>query len=72
MERNVGQTDSIVRIALGAIAGVISLGILGDAVSAPAILSPVLGIVAILMLATGATGRCGLYSVIGVDTCKAR
>ncbi|MFD1600069.1 YgaP family membrane protein [Halobellus rarus] len=72
MEQNVGQTDSVVRIALGAIAGVISLGILGDAVSAPTILSPVLGIVSVMLLVTGLTGRCGLYSVIGVDTCKAR
>ena len=71
MERNVGRADSVVRIALGAIAGVISLGILGNAVSAPTILSPVLGIVSVIMLVTGVTGRCGLYSMIGVDTCKA-
>ncbi|MFD1686200.1 YgaP family membrane protein [Halobellus litoreus] len=72
MEQNVGRTDGIARVAIGAIAGVISLAILGNAVSGPAILSPILGIVSIMMLATGATGRCGVYSLIGVNTCKAR
>jgi len=69
MDQNVGRMDSIVRIAVGAIAGLVSLGILGNVVAGPPILSLVLGVVAIAMLVTGATGRCGLYSLIGVNTC---
>ncbi|WP_049985925.1 YgaP family membrane protein [Halobellus rufus] len=72
MERNVGQTDSLVRIASGAVAGLVSIGILANAVAAPPILSLLLGVIAIAMLATGVTGRCGLYSLIGVDTCGMR
>lgn len=72
MEKNVGQLDGIVRIVVGAIAGLVSLAILGNAVAGPMILSPVLGVVAIVMLVTGATGRCGLYSLIGVNTCDVR
>ncbi|SDX91394.1 YgaP family membrane protein [Halobellus clavatus] len=72
MEQNVGQTDSIVRIALGALAGAVSLGILGNVVPGSGVLSLVLGVVAIMALGTGLTGQCGLYSLIGVDTCKAR
>ncbi|MGQ4556091.1 YgaP-like transmembrane domain [Halobellus sp. GM3] len=72
MEQNVGRNDSVVRIALGAIAGLVSLGILANAVSAPPVLSPVLGVVALVLLATGVTGRCGLYSLLGVDTCEVR
>ncbi|MFB6308826.1 MAG: DUF2892 domain-containing protein [Haloarculaceae archaeon] len=72
MERNVGRTDSIVRIAVGAVAGLVSLGILGRVVPGPGVLSLVLGIVALLMLGTGLTGRCGVYSALGVDTCEVR
>ena len=69
MERNVGSTDKLVRIVLGALSGVASLAILARSLLAPSILSPVLGIVAIAALGTAATGSCGLYSVLGVSTC---
>jgi len=72
METNVGQTDSLVRIVLGAFAGVISLGLLGNLVPGPMILSPILGVVALVLIGTAVTGFCGLYSLIGVDTCSAR
>ena len=68
MEQNVGQTDKLARIAVGAVLGLASLAILGDYVSANEILSPILGIAALVMLATGATGTCGVYSVLGIDT----
>ncbi|MDH5019830.1 YgaP family membrane protein [Halobacterium rubrum] len=68
MERNVGSTDAVVRVLLGALLGVASLAILGDYVEAAAILSPVLGLVAVILLATGLTNTCGLYSVLGVST----
>lgn len=70
MVRNVGSTDRQLRIALGALAGIVSLAILADALALPEVVSPVLGIVALVLLATGATGTCGLYSVLGVDTCS--
>ena len=69
MAQNVGATDRKVRTAVGAIAGLVSLGILGNAVPLPAVLSPVLGVIALVMLGTAATGTCGLYAVLGVDTC---
>ncbi|QGA80701.1 YgaP family membrane protein [Candidatus Nanohalobium constans] len=72
MEENVGDTDSIVRITLGAVAGLLSLGILADvlpsSLTLPEIASPILGVVAIALLATGFTSKCGLYSVLGMDT----
>ncbi len=69
MEQNVGSTDKLVRIALGALSGATSLAILAGSLSAPSILSPVLGIIAIAALGTAATGSCGLYSVLGISTC---
>jgi hypothetical protein len=55
---------------LGAVAGLVSIGILIDAVPLPAVSSPVLGVAAMILLVTGVTGFCGLYTVLGVDTCS--
>lgn len=72
MEENVGDTDSIVRIAVGAVAGLLSLGILADvlpsSLALPEIASPILGVVAIVLLATGVTSKCALYSALGMNT----
>lgn len=70
MEQNVGSLDKNVRIAIGAVAGIVSLAILGGQADLPEIASPVLGIVAVMMLGTALTGTCGLYSVLGIDTCS--
>ena len=71
MDRNVGSTDKTLRILIGVLAGVVSLGILASAVPLPAILAPVLGLASVLLLVTGFTGFCGLYGLLGVDTCSA-
>lgn len=75
MKENVGDTDGLVRMALGAVAGAISLvvlaqqqGMLSEMVPLPAIASPVLGLIAIVLLATGFTSKCALYSALGIDT----
>jgi hypothetical protein len=68
MEKNVGQVDSIARIGIGAVLGVVSLLVLGGTVGGPTILSPVLGLAAVILLVTGFTGTCGLYSVLGIRT----
>jgi hypothetical protein len=70
MEQNVGSSDKLLRTAFGAIAGIVSLAILANFVSAPAALSPVLGLVAIIMLATGTMGTCPIYSLLGVNSCS--
>jgi hypothetical protein len=70
MEINVGSTDSIVRLALGAVAGVVSLAILAESLALPLILSPVLGVAALIFLVTGSTNRCPAYSLLGVNTCS--
>ncbi len=68
MPRNVGSTDRFARVAVGAVAGAVSLAVLLEAVSLPSIASPVLGAVALTLLVTGLTGTCGLYSLLGVST----
>ena len=69
MENNVGSMDSTIRILLGAVAGLLSLGILMSVIPLPAIVSPVLGVVSIMMIGTSLTGFCPVYTLLGVDTC---
>jgi hypothetical protein len=68
MERNVGNSDSVLRILLGAVLGFASLGILAGAIETSTVFSPVLGVVALVLLVTGFTSTCGLYSVLGIST----
>ncbi len=70
MAQNVGQMDRLARIGLGAAAGITSLGLLGNIVPGPVALSPVLGIIAIMLVGTGLTGFCGLYAALGMNTCS--
>lgn len=71
MAKNVGSMDRQLRTVVGAVAGIVSLAILADVLSLPEVASPVLGVVALVMLGTAATGTCGLYSLLGIDTCPA-
>jgi len=70
MAQNVGVTDKRVRTALGAILGTVSLATLAGAISLPGIVAFVAGVAAVMMLGTAATGTCGLYALLGVDTCS--
>lgn len=69
MDINVGATDKSVRTIIGAIAGVLSLAILAGQLAVPVLASPILGIVALMMLGTAAAGSCPVYSVLGMSTC---
>ena len=68
METNVGSTDKLVRIVIGALAGAISLATLAEAVALPSVAALALGVVAVLMLGTAFTNRCAVYSVLGMST----
>jgi len=70
MNRNVGSVDQVLRTAVGAVGGTASIAILAEAIPLPTALSPVLGILAIVMLATAAMGTCPIYSVFGIDSCS--
>ncbi|MFO7794206.1 MAG: DUF2892 domain-containing protein [Candidatus Nanohaloarchaea archaeon] len=67
METNIGKTDQAVRVILAAITGLTSIGILANYVNQPEIYSPLLGIISIVLLATGLTGKCGLYERFGIN-----
>ncbi|MEF8880874.1 MAG: DUF2892 domain-containing protein [Candidatus Nanohaloarchaea archaeon] len=72
MERNVGDSDELVRILLGALSGLASLAILAEllpeGLTIPEIASPILGLVSVILLVTAFTGKCPLYSALGINT----
>ncbi len=77
METNVGVMDRKVRIGLGAVLGLLSLVVLAQSlnlvsavVPVPEIVSPVLGVVALILLATGYFRKCAIYSALGMNTAE--
>jgi hypothetical protein len=59
MKRNIGNTDMAIRI------------IIGLAIAAAGFYyNSWWGLVAIIPLVTAFTGFCGLYSILGISTCK--
>lgn len=60
MTKNVGQTDKIARIAIGALLIVLALtGTIGG-----------WGWIGVVPLATGLMGSCPAYSLLGMNTCS--
>ena len=68
MDTNVGSIDQKLRTAGGAILGVLSIATLVGTVPLPSILSPVLGLISLVMIATATMGMCPIYSVLGVSS----
>lgn len=65
MHKNVGSIDRTVRIIIAVL-----LGILVAAKVVTGTLAVVLAVVAVIALFTGLVGWCGLYAVLGINTCK--
>jgi len=67
MKQNVGTIDKVLRIAIAAIMAYLYFS---------ETVTGTLGIVALIIgvaaLITSAVGFCGLYSIIGVNTCKVK
>lgn len=66
MECNVGGVDRIIRIVIGILLILLTIGL--------GIYSQLMGIlislVGLIMLVTGISGYCLLYKILGVNTCK--
>lgn len=67
MKKTVGQADKIIRLV---IAGIIAALYAAGAISGT--LGIVLLIAAIVLVLTALTGFCGLYSLLGINTCKVK
>jgi uncharacterized membrane protein len=73
MEENVGGLDQQLRIAVGAVLGLVSLAILGDytmGYEVPMVVSPVLGVLALVLLGTGLTSKCKINELLGRNTAE--
>ncbi|MEI2703509.1 MAG: DUF2892 domain-containing protein [Baekduia sp.] len=65
MTKNVGTTDRNIRFAVAVVALVLSIIVgIGSA------LGIVLLVVAVIAAVTGAVGVCGLYKLLGINTCE--
>lgn len=65
MTKNIGTTDKILRLSA---AGVCVVAIATGTVSG--ILALILGIAAVALTGTALFSFCGLYSILGITTCK--
>ena len=65
MTKNVGSADRVIRTLIALAIGVLIIG--GQFTGTAAV---ILGIVAVVLLATGAIGVCPLYALLKVTTAK--
>jgi len=61
MKKNIGSTDKVIRVIIG-------LAIIGWGLYAQSWW----GLIGLIPLTTAATGMCGLYSILGMNTCKVK
>ena len=69
MDRNVGGLDRTARLVVGPLTLLAGLGALVDVLPASSLIGALLIVVGAILLVTGATQRCPLNSLLGVDTC---
>lgn len=69
MEKNVGETDKLVRIIVGAVTGAGSLGMLTNYLGGTDVVAAVFGVVSLIAFFTALSGTCALYKVLGINTC---
>ena len=62
LEKNVGKTDRVVRLVLGA------ASLAGGYLALSGLLSYAVMFVGLILLVTGAMGSCALYSVLKINT----
>jgi hypothetical protein len=63
--KNEGALDRIIRAILGVGAGI-------GAIFTTGILQIALGIISAALIITAITGFCGLYALLGINTCKVK
>lgn len=67
MKKNIGNTDKLIRLLFALLVAVLYFT---SVISGT--LAIILGILAIIMVVTSMVSFCGLYSILGISTCKTR
>jgi hypothetical protein len=71
MTKNVGSTDKLVRIVVGLVLVVVAiLSLAGLPVVALGGWAWLVGLIGLVLVATGYLGFCALYTLLGINTCK--
>ena len=65
MKKNLGNTDKLIRLVIALVIAVLYFTNVIDGT-----LAIVLGIVAFAMVVTSLLSYCGLYAILGCNTCK--
>jgi hypothetical protein len=68
METNVGDTDRVVRLALGVVLVAVSAAGFLEYVALSPVVAGVVGAAGLVLLATGYTRSCALYQALGMST----
>ena len=67
MKKNVGHTDKLVRLA-----GALLIAVLYFTNMISGTTSIILGVVALMLALTSLVNFCPLYTILGVNTCRAK
>lgn len=70
MAQNVGSTDRMIRIVLGAVLAAAGLAAFGGLWGNSTVIAAVLVLVGLVLLGTGFTQQCLIYRPFGIDTSK--
>lgn len=69
MKRNIGRLDAFARVIGGVAIAVLALLAATGSVSVPVVSALGLGVGGVVLIVEGATRRCLLYRVLGIDRC---
>ncbi|SNZ17904.1 Protein of unknown function [Natronoarchaeum philippinense] len=72
MENNIGATDRLARIAVGAVLSAVGLASLGNVIGFGTTIGAVATLLGVVLVATGFVRICLLYRLLGVDTSDSR
>ena len=69
MKRNVGRIDAAARVIGGVAVALLAVLVATTDVSVPVVSAVGLGVAGVVLVVEGATRRCLLYRVLGIDRC---
>jgi hypothetical protein len=67
LRTNEGHSDRIVRVLAGIVAAILAFARTGGTIGVW-----ILGVAAVIAIATGITGICWVYKIAGISTCPIR
>ena len=67
MKKNIGNTDKLIRLMLALLVAVLYYtGVISGTFAI------ILGVIAVVLVVTSMFSFCGLYTILGINTCKTK